>query len=34
MTHSDILIIGAGMVGLSTAHQILEKFPNLSITIL
>jgi len=31
---SDICIIGAGMVGLSLANQINERFPNLSITIL
>ena len=31
---SSICIIGAGVVGLTTANQILERFPDLSITIL
>jgi L-2-hydroxyglutarate oxidase LhgO len=31
---TDVCIVGAGMVGLSTANQILERFPYLSITIL
>ena len=30
---TDICIIGAGMVGLSVAHQILERYDNLSIVI-
>ena len=30
---TDICIIGAGMVGLSIAHQILERYDNLAITI-
>jgi L-2-hydroxyglutarate oxidase LhgO len=30
---TDICIIGSGMVGLSIAHQILERFGHLSITI-
>ena len=36
MSHitADICIIGAGVVGLTTANQILERFPDLSITIL
>ena len=32
--HTDICIIGAGMVGLSLANQISERYPNLSITII
>ena len=32
--HTDICIIGAGIVGLSLANQITERFPNLSITII
>ena len=31
---ADICIIGAGMVGLSVAHQILERFNSLSIVII
>ena len=31
---SDICIIGSGMVGLSLANQISERFPALSISIL
>ncbi|MDG2252931.1 MAG: FAD-dependent oxidoreductase [Methylophilaceae bacterium] len=31
---ADICIVGAGMVGLSVAHQILEKFSGLSIVII
>lgn len=31
---ADICIIGAGMVGLSLANQIGERFPTLSITII
>ena len=31
---ADICIVGAGMVGLSVAHQILEKFDSLSIVII
>jgi (S)-2-hydroxyglutarate dehydrogenase len=31
---TDICIIGGGIVGLSTAHQILERYSHLSITII
>ena len=31
---SDICIIGAGIVGLSLANQIIERFPGLSVSIL
>ena len=36
MSHitTDICIIGAEVVGLTNANQILERFPDLSITIL
>jgi len=36
MSHNttDICIIGAGVVSLATANQILERFPDLSITII
>ncbi len=36
MSHitTDIYIIGAGVVGLTSANQILKRFPDLSITIL
>ena len=30
---TEILILGGGMVGLSIAHQILEKYPKISITV-
>ena len=31
---ADICIVGAGMVGMSVAHQILERFDGLSILII
>ena len=31
---ADICIVGAGMVGMSLAHQILERFHGLSIVII
>jgi L-2-hydroxyglutarate oxidase LhgO len=34
VNNTDILILGSGMVGLSCASQILERFPDLSIAIL
>jgi len=34
MKKQDIIIIGAGIVGLSTAMKLLEKSPDLSVTIL
>ena len=30
----DIVIVGAGMVGMSLSHQLNKKFPNLKICIL
>lgn len=33
-THYDIIIIGSGIVGLSTAASILEKYPNKKVLIL
>lgn len=33
-TNSDILIIGAGIVGLATAYQIIRRWPDLKIEIL
>jgi L-2-hydroxyglutarate oxidase len=32
--HSDIIVIGAGIVGLATAHQILMRRPDLRVTVL
>lgn len=34
MHKSDIVIIGAGIVGLATAYNVLERFPDKSVTIL
>ena len=34
MQNTDIVILGGGMVGLSLAHQISERFPDLSITVI
>ena len=34
MTHSDVLIIGAGIIGLATGYELSRRFPNLSITLL
>lgn len=31
---TDICIIGAGMVGLSIAHQILKRYPSISVTVI
>ena len=33
-THTDIAILGAGMVGLALAHQLRERDPDLSITVI
>jgi glycine/D-amino acid oxidase-like deaminating enzyme len=33
-THSDYLIIGAGVFGVSTAYHLIKKYPNASITII
>jgi L-2-hydroxyglutarate oxidase len=32
--HSDIAILGGGMVGLALAHQIRQRWPDLSITVI
>ncbi len=34
MNRQDVIVIGAGIVGLSTAMQLLEKQPHLAVTIL
>jgi L-2-hydroxyglutarate oxidase len=34
VTHSDLIIIGGGIVGLATAHRFLERFPNKRVTVL
>ncbi len=33
MEHHDVVIVGAGIVGLATAYQLLEKKPELKIAI-
>jgi L-2-hydroxyglutarate oxidase len=32
--HSDLIIIGGGIVGLATAYRFLERFPDRSVTVL
>lgn len=34
MPQTDVVIIGAGIVGLATAYRLLERFPNRKVTIL
>lgn len=34
MTHSDILILGGGIVGLATGYSLSQKYPGKSITVL
>jgi L-2-hydroxyglutarate oxidase LhgO len=34
MANTDIAILGGGMVGLALAHQITERWPDLSITVI
>ncbi len=34
MTHSDILILGGGIVGLATGYSLCQKYPGKSITVL
>ncbi|MBA4031538.1 MAG: L-2-hydroxyglutarate oxidase [Planctomyces sp.] len=34
MQRSDVVIIGAGIVGLATAHRLLERFPKNHVTVL
>ncbi|MCA9210544.1 MAG: FAD-dependent oxidoreductase, partial [Planctomycetales bacterium] len=34
MNHSDVVIIGGGIVGLATAYRLTERFPNLKVQVL
>ena len=34
MNNSDIVIVGGGIVGLATAHQLLKQQPDLKVTVL
>ncbi|HZW98475.1 MAG TPA: FAD-dependent oxidoreductase, partial [Trueperaceae bacterium] len=34
MNRSDVIVVGAGIVGLATAHALLRKRPGLSVTVL
>jgi L-2-hydroxyglutarate oxidase len=34
VTHSDLIIIGGGIVGLATAYRFLERFPGKRVTVL
>lgn len=34
MSNVDIVILGGGIVGMALAHQITERWPDLSITVI
>lgn len=34
MPHTDLAIIGGGIIGLATAYQFTQRFPNLKVTVL
>jgi L-2-hydroxyglutarate oxidase len=34
MTHTSVVIVGGGIVGLATAYRLMERYPNVRVTVL